>query len=84
MIEAQSATAAGDPAESAIRLWRHVYGEGAGIVAIFTGRREGGGGKLEARNTQFYEYPDQLGDAISWALEESGRGRETSTTALTC
>lgn len=72
MIGAQSARGPAQPA--AADLMRHVYGDGRGLVAIFTGRRIGD--RLEGRQTQFYEYPDELDAATSWALAESGRGRE--------
>jgi putative DNA primase/helicase len=43
-------------------------------MALFTATRTGD--RLEDRRTDFYSYPDQLDAAISWALDESARGRE--------
>src|SRR5215207_2838481 len=59
------------------KFYRHLYGGGAGLLAMFSGVRTPGG-KLDEDTiwTRYFAYPEKIGDALAYAAEESQEGRE--------
>jgi len=60
-------------------LWEHIFGDGRGLLHIWTGRRLEGGGDILKETVQHanFPYPKATRKAAEWALEKSGQdGRE--------
>jgi hypothetical protein len=61
----------------AASLFRHVYGDGAGYLSIFSGVRAAGEDGLRYRRQRFFEYPKELASATGHAADSAGEpGRE--------
>lgn len=58
-------------------LWAHVFGEAAGVLAIFSGERpEPGGKRLDDPRTLYLEYPRETQKAEALCRRLSDEGRE--------
>jgi hypothetical protein len=58
-------------------LWTHVFGEAAGILAVFSGERSGPGSRrLEDPRTLYLEYPRKAEKAEKLCRRLSEKGRE--------
>jgi len=58
-------------------LWEHVFGESAGILAVFTGERpEPGSKQLDDPRTLYFDYPRGVGRAEALCGSLSNEGRE--------
>ena len=59
------------------RFYRHLFGGRDGRLALFTGTRmpDGDLGKGTTR-TRYFGYPAGIADALAYAAEEAGTGRE--------
>jgi hypothetical protein len=58
-------------------LWAHVFGESAGILAIFSGERsEPGSNRLEDPRTVYLDYPREVQRAEDLCRRFSDEGRE--------
>jgi len=58
-------------------LWTHVFGESAGILAIFSGRRsEPGSKQLDDPRTLYFGYPQEMERAEALCRRLSDEGRE--------
>ncbi len=60
---------------SAAELLSHVFGDGRGIVAGFSGHRSDGN-NLDAARSGYFGWPDQGEAALGWLRGEDGRGCE--------
>ena len=62
---------------SAEKFYRHIYGGGAGLLALFSGARTSSG-ELDEDNTRtrYFDYPARIGAALTFAAKESRTGRE--------
>jgi RepB DNA-primase from phage plasmid/Protein of unknown function (DUF3987) len=62
---------------SAEKFYRHLYGGGAGLLALFSGVRAPGG-KLDedSLRTRYFAYPADIGASLAYAAEESRVGRD--------
>lgn len=62
-------------------LWRTIYGEAPGMLALFAGRRAGSGqnakGRLTRTRTMFFRYPDEASKAARWSFTTSEQGLES-------
>src|SRR5215210_4719154 len=55
-------------------LWAHIFGESAGILAIFSGRRsEPGSKQLDDPRTLYFGYPQERAEALCGRLSDEGR-----------
>lgn len=63
--------------ESAVALWRQMYGESHALTHIWTAFRNKGG-KIDERTiiSNNFNYPAAIESAEAWALEKSAEGRE--------
>jgi len=58
-------------------LWAHIFGESAGILAIFSGERSGPGSKhLHDPRTMYFEFPQEMRRAEKLCRHLSDEGRE--------
>jgi hypothetical protein len=58
-------------------LWSHIFGESAGILAIFSGKRlEPGSKRLDDRCTHYLDYPRETGRTEELCRRLSEEGRE--------
>jgi hypothetical protein len=58
-------------------LWAHIFGESAGILAIFSGKRlEPGSKRLDDRRTHYLDYSRETGRAEELCRRLSEEGRE--------
>jgi RepB DNA-primase from phage plasmid/AAA domain/Primase C terminal 1 (PriCT-1) len=55
-------------------LWHHIFGDERGLLQIFTAERAEG--RLTNLKDAYYNYPNAVEAAASWALEKSQEGRE--------
>jgi RepB DNA-primase from phage plasmid len=61
-----------------ITLWRHIYGEQAGAVGLFSGtRREPGLTRLESPRQAYFAWPAEEERAQTWIEREAAAHRET-------
>jgi hypothetical protein len=60
-------------------LWRTIYGETSGLLALFAGRRTGqdSKGRLASTRTEFFRYPDETTEAARWSIASSEHGLES-------
>lgn len=62
-------------------LWRTIYGEAPGLLALLAGRRTGSGrdtkGRLTSTRTTFFRYPDDVVEAARWSAAASEQGLES-------
>ena len=64
-------------AEPALKLCRHIFGGGRGLIQVFTGRRDSSGTIDKASlKSNFFAYPKAAKAAAEWALQKSEEGRE--------
>lgn len=68
----------GASASDTIRLWRTIFDESPGMLALFAGRRGGQHtkGRLTSPRTRFFRYPDQAVEAARWGFASSEQGLE--------
>jgi len=58
-------------------LWAHIFGESAGILAVFSGERSGPGSKhLNDPRTMYFEFPRETRKAEALCRRLSDEGRE--------
>ena len=58
-------------------LWKHIYGDQSGIVALFSGERtELGSSRLTKCQSTFFQYPPQIDNAERFCLRRSSEGCE--------
>jgi hypothetical protein len=60
--------------EPALKLWRHIFADGRGLLQVWTGVRNGND-LLEPKSSNF-NYPEAANTAAQWALSKSDEGRE--------
>jgi hypothetical protein len=66
----------GSPTAGRHALWRHIFGDQTGLLAIWSGRRVPSQQDLAEPSTRYFEWPRRATDA-SWQLDrESDAGRE--------
>jgi hypothetical protein len=67
----------GDTQEEALRLWRHLFGGGRGLLWVWTGIRDEHG-KIPPTTIKEngFAYPKAAASAAQWALVKAGEGRE--------
>jgi hypothetical protein len=77
LIEALSAR---DPAEPAVRLWDHLFGDLRGYLVTFTGRQsdrpDARSNELDDTEQRSWAYPDHRHDAAEYLIEEAQVGRD--------
>jgi hypothetical protein len=58
-------------------LWNHIFGDSAGVLAVFSGERlEPGGKQLDDPRTLYLDYPGEVGRAEALCRRFSDQGRE--------
>jgi hypothetical protein len=58
-------------------LWTHIFGESAGILAVFSGKTsEPGSKQLDDPHTLYFDYPKEAGRAEALCMRLSDEGRE--------
>lgn len=60
----------------AARLWRLLYGDASGYLALFSGRRKPNNGQLTNPSTAYFRYPREETSAVRFATTADGRGEE--------
>ena len=62
-----------------VRLWRTIFDESPGMLALFAGRRSGQDtkGRLTSPRTRFFRYPDEAAEAARWGFASSKQGLES-------
>ncbi len=63
------------------RIWKHIYGEGPGHLALFSGSRSPSAkypnkNRLTAVEQKYFRWPEEADEAARWVFEESEGGRE--------
>ena len=58
-------------------VWRHIFGDGPGLVGLFSGRREPGTAELLDTQSAFFRWPGQAAPAERWIHDHAAAGRET-------
>ncbi len=62
--------------EEITALWEHVFGDGPGLLQIWTGKRDGDDIPKETINLKNFNYPGAARTAAEWAINKATRGRE--------
>lgn len=57
-------------------LWGHIYGDARGVLALFSGRRTPGAGRLSGPVSAYFDFPDEMASAEEWCRRQDRSGRE--------